>query len=182
MPGTYTDTLTNEAGCDSVITYQLGIITVDTSVTWDGSAMTSGAADADYQWFECGDGYSPIEGETGQSFAPLDSGSYAVEVTIDGCTDTSKCLETGPLVSFEQVRPLGTVRAWQGPEDVIFVYPGDLNGKMDVRVSDICGRIVHRELLNRTSAFTLELKAPPGIYFIYLDTGRKQEVLKFLKR
>jgi hypothetical protein len=45
---------------------------------------------ANYQWIDCNDS-SPISGETNGILEPEDNGDYAVEITLDGCTSTSKC-------------------------------------------------------------------------------------------
>ena len=46
-----------------------------------------------YQWINCDDDNSDIEGETGLSFSPTVSGNYSLKITLDGCTATSSCTE-----------------------------------------------------------------------------------------
>ncbi|MFA7272338.1 MAG: reprolysin-like metallopeptidase [Crocinitomicaceae bacterium] len=49
-------------------------------------------AGTNYQWLICSNGFSPIVGANNSSFTPtLNLGSYAVEITKDGCIDTSAC-------------------------------------------------------------------------------------------
>ena len=99
--GIYNQTLTNVSGCDSVVTLDLGIINVDTSVSYaiSSSTLTAIATSATYQWLDCNNNNTPIVGETNQSFSPTSNGSYAVEVTQNGCTAISSCYTVNNLMS-----------------------------------------------------------------------------------
>ncbi len=44
-----------------------------------------------YQWLNCDNGFSLILGEISQSFLPFSSGTYAVDISFQGCNDTSSC-------------------------------------------------------------------------------------------
>jgi glycerophosphoryl diester phosphodiesterase len=89
--------LTTMDGCDSMITTYLTVIAVDASVTQNEGIITAGESGASYQWLDCDNNFEEIMGETGQSYAPLSSGNYAVEISMDGCTDTSECLHVQHL-------------------------------------------------------------------------------------
>ncbi|MBT02489.1 MAG: hypothetical protein CL836_00380, partial [Crocinitomicaceae bacterium] len=99
--GIYNQTLTNVSGCDSVVTLDLGIIAVDTSVSYaiSTSTLTAIATNATYQWLDCNNNNTPIVGETNQIFSPTSNGSYAVEVTQNGCTAISSCYTVNNLMS-----------------------------------------------------------------------------------
>jgi len=53
--------------------------------------LTATQTGATYQWLDCLNGFQPIAGETNQSFTPSNDGNYAVEITVNGCSDTSSC-------------------------------------------------------------------------------------------
>lgn len=53
----------------------------DTAVTQSGNTLTAVEAGASYQWINCATN-QPIAGATGQSFTPVSSGSYAVQITL----------------------------------------------------------------------------------------------------
>ena len=99
--GIYNQTLTNISGCDSVVTLDLGIIAVDTFVSYavSSSTLTAIATSATYQWLDCNNNNTPIVGETNQIFSPTSNGSYAVEVTQNGCTAISSCYTVNNLMS-----------------------------------------------------------------------------------
>lgn len=94
--GVYTASYTNSAGCDSsrYLTLSIQMNNIDISVTQNGAMLTSNEAGASYQWLNCDQGYSMINGETLMSFTPPTnpvSGNYAVEITQGACVDTSAC-------------------------------------------------------------------------------------------
>lgn len=80
-------------GCDSTITLNLTIHHIDSSVTQNGLVLTATESGASYQWVDCANGFTHIAGETGQSFQATANGQYAVEVSANGCTSMSDCIE-----------------------------------------------------------------------------------------
>ena len=89
LPGTYLDF----GGCDTLTNIALSFYDeINTEVTLENGTLTATTGGAEYQWLDCDDNFSPIEGETAQSFTPTVSGNYAVEITENGtCVDTSAC-------------------------------------------------------------------------------------------
>ena len=53
-----------------------------------------------YQWIDC-DTMLPVDGETNQSFTAMVNGNYSVEITENGCTDTSNCVFLNTLSNTE---------------------------------------------------------------------------------
>jgi hypothetical protein len=107
-----TDTILSFNGCDSVVTLNLTINTVDTSVSQTNDSLMSNATGADYQWIDCNNGNSIIVGDTNQLFVATANGSYAVIVTQNGCTDTSTCV----LITSVGVNK-------NSMQDNIYIYP-----------------------------------------------------------
>jgi PKD-like domain/Secretion system C-terminal sorting domain len=89
--GTYTQTLTSAAGCDSLITFNLTIDTIDVSVTIGNATIFANQNGATYQWLDCNNNFVPIQGENNQSITGF-LGDCAVEITLNGCVDTSACV------------------------------------------------------------------------------------------
>ncbi len=97
--GTYVAVLENAAGCDSVLTYELEINSVDTAVSITLSSPASfvaAAQNATYQWINCADS-SEITGSTQMSYTPTANGSYAVVVTQNGCSAQSACYDVNDI-------------------------------------------------------------------------------------
>ncbi|MCB9225332.1 MAG: T9SS type A sorting domain-containing protein [Crocinitomicaceae bacterium] len=164
---TVMDTIQNVAGCDSVLTINLTINSVDTSLTINTFPITANATGAAYQWLEgCDSSPSSISGETNQSFTPSDFGWYSCEVTQNGCTDTSTCYY------FE----------WEGIDEnnqSFDIYPNpskgsiilDLNsiqGLQTMTIADMNGKIVVHDQINGGSQINYSLNLENGIYIISL--------------
>lgn len=94
-------TLTNTAGCDSIVTLDLTINSVsNTAVTQNADMLTADLTGTNvfYQWLDCVNNYSPIPNQTDQLFVAQVNGNYAVQITEGQCVDTSACysiLEVG---------------------------------------------------------------------------------------
>ncbi|MDX2282995.1 MAG: hypothetical protein NW241_02490 [Bacteroidia bacterium] len=90
---TATFMLSNAEGCDSVVTLNLTLNAVaDITTTVAGFTITANNPNASYRWLNCAENYAPIEGANSQAFTAAANGSYAVELTENGCTDTSACV------------------------------------------------------------------------------------------
>lgn len=93
---TYLDTLTNVSGGDSILIINLTVHTINDSIYINGfhPFLSANASPASYQWLDCNAGNSPISGATTSMFTPTTNGSYALEITQNGCTATSSCITT----------------------------------------------------------------------------------------
>ncbi len=90
--GTYIDTIPNSAGCDSIITLNVLLQQIDDSISVNGNTLTAIQNGANYQWFLCQVGLSPIAGANSQSYTINSTGNYAVSLEVNGCRDTSDCV------------------------------------------------------------------------------------------
>lgn len=117
--GVYYDTIPNAAGCDSIVEIDLSIVpnNIDNSVTVSGATIQANQLVAAYQWLDC-NGFVPLSGEVNQYFTPSVTGSYAVEITVGLCTDTSECV----LIDFTGIEELMT-----GPKELVKIF--DLMGR-----------------------------------------------------
>lgn len=83
------------ADCGFTKTSAVGILFVGTpnvNVNQNQHILTAvQGGNATYQWVDCNNGNAPISGATVQQFIPVQPGSYAVQITLNGCTATSAC-------------------------------------------------------------------------------------------
>jgi len=171
--GTYNDTIPNASGCDSIITVNLTIHTMDTTVTFNFPDITADATGATFQWVDCNAAFSVISGQTNQTFTPSVDGSYAAIISQNGCVDTSAC-----------VAVLGLGFSNEMNAEKIIVYPNPTNGKIylnaDFRNSNV--RWIVRNTLGQQVAAghfinnaenEIDIPGHAGIYFIELmpDSG-----------
>ena len=88
---TATHTIPNGAanGCDSIVTLNLMVSSINTTVTNNTTVLYSNHSLANsYEWFDCNSGELVY---TGQTFHPTYNGSYKVKITTDNCVATSMC-------------------------------------------------------------------------------------------
>jgi hypothetical protein len=105
-----------------------------TEVHVDGLSLSVEGDFDDYQWVDCNNNFSFIDGEISSSFEADQSGSYAVIVNEGFCVDTSDCyLVTNTSLREEQntfeVYPnpsYGSLYIESKPLESIFIY--DING------------------------------------------------------
>jgi|GEM_PF-5612573 len=163
---TYTYPGAASNGCDSLVTLNLTIATIDVSVTSTGSSLMANAAGLSYQWLECDNNYAVIAGETGQSLLPSASGLFAVEVSSGVCTDTSACI---PFVLVGQATTpmLNEVSIYPNPSTgVVFIHLGDLRN-VSIKVFTVSGQLVYGAEHITQPIYQFELnEIGSGVYFV----------------
>ncbi|ALO16499.1 hypothetical protein L21SP5_02879 [Salinivirga cyanobacteriivorans] len=179
---TATYTLSTTAGCDSVVTLDLTISDVDATVSVNGFVITANATGATYQWLDCDDNYTAISGETGQSFTATANGNYAVEVTQNGCTDTSDCIAITGL-GIDENSFGNRVRIYPNPTNgKLRIALDDNYRKVQVRISNVTGQNILTKKYDATDQIDMDIEGKPGVYFIQLTVDDKQAVLKVIKQ
>ena len=180
---TATFIITNGAanGCDSLITLDLTIDIVDVTVTTTDPTITANAAGASYQWLDCIKGYAVINSETSQSFTASTNSDYAVEVTENGCTDTSACITISSL-SVERNTMFNNVSIFPNPNDGMVTI--DLVGlnNVSVKVYTLYGQELYQKDKINGSTHQFELNAAAGIYFVEVSTQGEKQHYKLVKQ
>ena len=132
ISGMYNDTVSNSVGCDSIITLDLTIDTVGVTVTqnnFDLIATAKGTRGTmyDYQWLDCNNRDTAIAGATSDTFNVTANGSYSVEVSQNGCVDTSSCISI-LNVGIAEIKSL---------EKTFTIYPNPTNNRVTIVISKI---------------------------------------------
>jgi hypothetical protein len=180
-PVSHTSNLSSISGCDSTITTFVDVIGVDTGVVMLNETLTSEDAAATYQWLDCGNNYAPIAGETNQSFTASVNGNYAVEVTVNGCSDTSACY---------LILSTGTVNWSHNQSMTLYPNPADdqlqvqLNGvdRGTIEVLNVAGQVVLQQQFT-TENFALNIHSlEAGMYFIRVTSEAGTTTQRIEKR
>lgn len=159
--------LPNAGGCDSVVTLNFTINSVNTSVTQNGTTLTSSATGATYRWIDCTNGNAVLSGQTAASFTSLVNGNYAVEVTQNTCVDTSSCFAV-------IINGLTKVNA-----DILSIYPNPTSGTITLHLATVdesnvivvrnaLGQEVAQYFIGSNKTYEVQLEGSRGVYFIEL--------------
>ena len=176
--------LQNAAGCDSTVTLDLEITEIDTDVEEvdENTLEAEEDEDATYQWLDCSDNYAPIAGETNATFTTETSGDYAVEVSIDGCTDTSDCYTITSTVNIDDLNAQYDIQLFPNPttNDLTISLEGiDL---VDMVLLDIQGKV----LMQKTGLFNQDrINLSPyvaGTYFVRIMTPEGSKEIRITKQ
>jgi hypothetical protein len=177
-----TFTLVNAAGCDSVVTLDLTILTVDTSVIQSGNTLEAIATNASFQWLDCGDNYALIAGANSSVFIPEKSGNYAVEVSQNTCVDTSSCFTVSNVSIVEQTFST-EISAFPNPTDGHFTIDlGNMYSKVEITIYDINSRIVYRNIYAQADIIQLQLTEPAGLYMVAIRSENQSAIIRLVKR
>ena len=174
-------TLTNAGGCDSVVTLHLTVNKVNISISQTGVTLTADASGAAYQWMDCANGFALFANDTNQSFTATSNGSYAVEITENGCVDTSSCYAITTLGLNER-----------SFENYLIIYPNPTTGNFSIdlgrtyensiiKITDILGRVVSFSTYKYSKVINWKLEGQPGIYFLQINSADKVAIVKLVK-
>lgn len=162
--GTYNDPLPSSSGCDSIVTTVLTVTNINDNISLSGHTFTAAATGVQYQWLNCGTGYTPVAGATSQTFSPTEDGAYAVAVTINNCTDTSSCVVYSTLGLEETFGT--TISCVPNPvTDVLKIHSA--GAVHSVEVTDLSGK---QHAVSRVDSELYMATLNPGIYLIRVST------------
>ena len=159
------DTFPGSHGCDSIVTLDLTINTVDTTTTTTGFEVTSNASNGSYQWIDCDIENSLIADETKVTYDATKNGNFAVIVTQNNCTDTSDCVEiTG--VGFTELETSSSIRIFPNPNKGTFMIDlGEGSDALSIQILNLQGQVIYESLVSE-STLEVNLYQPKGTYLI----------------
>lgn len=175
-------TLTAVNGCDSVVTTNLNVIAApNDNVTATGFTLNADQTGATYQWIDCNNGNAAISGATNQSYTPTVDGSYAVEVTLNGCTITSSC---------QLISGIGFIENTFG--SALSVYPNPTVGNLSINlgtsysnveivITDALGKEVSRQQITDTQLIEFVFDQPAGNYLVTIQSEEQKAVFRLIK-
>ncbi len=179
--GNYPQVLNNQFGCDSTILLNLNLISIDTSLTLNDHQLIANYDNASYQWLDCDSGVL-LDGENNQTFTPLQSGNYAVEITDEGCSAISSCYE----ITISDLTELE-----HGANFSIFPNPilkkvnidlGKPYTQTQVEIFNIQGQRIYFDHKNNERKFSINAdNFVQGFYFIKITSGNNSFVKLLLK-
>ena len=153
----------SSGGC---MTFTLNVTEIDTDVVDAAPVLTAVEGNATYQWLDCNDNFTEISSEESQAFIAAANGSYAVELNLNGCVDTSACITVSDL----------SIGDNDGVNE-FSIYPNPSQGEFQIRnmpigitqyeMLDLNGRTVNYGQVNN-SGLVKYADLKPGIYMVRL--------------
>ncbi len=178
--GYYVDSMKTINGCDSIIELELTIDTLNIAVSGNNNVLTASPANAQYQWLDCNNAYSPINNEIQQSFAPSANGQYAVQVILNSCIDTSDCF-TIQNISSKGLKQ-SNFNVYPNPSQGIYTVNAGDKAIGKLRILGLNGQILKNLDLSNQSHYQLSLMDyAAGIYTLEVDQNGKISTMKLVK-
>jgi len=176
--GVYSDTLFNN-GCDSILTINLTVSKINNTVATLGpTTLAANAFGATYQWLDCNNNYAIIPNETGQLFTATAIGNYAVEITSNGCVDTSTCYPI-TVVGISENHLSTNLAVFPNPTNSnITLSLGGLYGAFTTQVYNVHGKLIKESTHQSANQVEVELGESEGIYFIHLIMSNGEKVVR----
>lgn len=173
---TYMDTIPNATGCDSILTIDLTINTVDVNTAASGPTIIANNTAGTYQWLDCDNSYTPIAGETNQTFVAPINGNYAVSITENGCVDTSACvsISTIGIKEFEKYN----LSLFPNPSKGEFTLNYGDEKPNSISILDLQGKLVAE--YNKGSMTNFKINVPKGMYIVKIQFADSEKELKLI--
>lgn len=163
--------------CTRVMTQTIPVTVteLDLSVSQNGGTLTANQSGATYQWWNCEVANGAQQGETNQSFTPSYSASFAVEVTLNGCSDFSDCVQ---MVVTDVDESLSQINVYPIPAQDVLTLNTTAKVKA-VSIYAIDGSLVinHSQSLNKIDVS--ELKS--GVYLLQVICENGVSQTRFIK-
>jgi hypothetical protein len=169
-------------GCDSIVTLDLTINGVsDLTTTVNGISITANNSVATYVWLDCESGYAVLPGETAQTFNPIVNGEYAIQLTENGCVDTTDC------ISIVSVGLISNSLANQ-----FTVFPNPTTGQFTIDIINtiedlnislfaLNGELIETRSFQNSSSVKFEVNEPAGMYILRISDNKEQSIVKITK-
>ncbi len=160
--GVYYDTFINQFGCDSIITYNFTLDTLNLEIRQNGDSLYSLTKNAKYQWFDCNNNII-LPNDTFHFFVPKYNSKYSVIIKNIACVDTSNCITIDKVNHLNKLLNT-TLKITPNPSNGAFKITG-LKPKSDFYIVNAVGQKVDYIFENDI----LELRGIKGLFFLVFD-------------
>ncbi|MBL4650868.1 MAG: SBBP repeat-containing protein [Aureispira sp.] len=158
--GQYIVQLSNEKGCDSILTINLtmhelqALISLrnDTLFSIENSGLT-------YQWYDC-QTQNPINNATTSYFYPSNSGTYAVDLSNGSCSAPSNCITLDLNID---------LLIYPNPTSENIFIDKNRNGEITAKIYDAIGQLLKTKLLKDKITPLDFSNYTSGVYLLVLE-------------
>ncbi len=174
-------------GLSAINSQKIIINSIDTSINWDGTELSSKQASASYRWLNCTT-MDTIPGEKNQYFKPTINGNYAVIISKNNCIDTSTCYSISTLKVTTENYLNKNFSISPNPYDDFIIIRGFSvpNETFKIKLINLWGQeIAEQEIIANGNSFETQLKTNGfnrGMYFLTISSNGTKLVFKVLKK
>jgi len=178
----YQVSLTNTAGCDSLVIYDLDIIKINPGISQSGNNLIANYTNASYQWLDCNDSMAIISNETKKIFNPDSSGSFSVVISDGICADTSDCFEYS-TTGINGLSLKNNFNFYPNPtsESVWLNFDKPIE-KLDITISNSIGQVVFRKSYSGIDILEIPILGKDGVYHLHINFDGSLKNIKIMKR
>ena len=180
--GTYSDTLINAQGCDSIVVMVLTVNQVNNTVSINpsnGQQLVSSNTGLMYQWINCTTGTN-LPGANGSSLIVTQNGTYAVISTdANGCSDTSNCITINYIGIDELSLPTFSVTPNPFVNAMNLSFNEPFTGS--VHITDIAGKLLYQAVLMEQKEWAIQFNVPQGVYFVSTECKGATQTVRTIK-
>lgn len=147
------------------------VITVPTPViTNNGTSLLSSATSGN-QWYFNG---TAIQGATGQTHQPTQSGNYSVQSTVNGCTSSLSANFNFIVTGIINLGNDQFIRLYPNPVKNKLTIDWSINNvtSLNVQITNLQGKMLLKKIIQPSSAIDLS-NLPAGMYIIKITSSQK---------
>ena len=173
---------TSQGGCDSMVRLNLDIIPMEMEIEETDTALNSlhVSSTATYQWLDCNNGYTVVNGETSSYLSQSLSGAFALEITQGYCIDTTLCYATNTFTTNEY-NPLNDIVVYTDyASNMVTVTTSNIE-YYQIVLYDMLGHLVQSTIPESSSDFTFALPEVSGVYILEIQTAKGRKQFKMIK-
>lgn len=180
--GVYTDVIPNAMGCDSVITIDLYIVGLQSTIVQVDNYLVSVQDNADYEWIDCAS-LEPIPHANKQLFKANAPGEYALRLHKLGCELQTDCIVISSIpTNIEIPKPDAAISVYPNPSsDYIIIDANNLAEEVSYMLITNTGVVLQAGIFSGSLHLSLDEYAA-GVYTIIVSSQSIQEAYRFSKQ
>lgn len=155
---------------------------IDVTLNTTNTSLTSNQNNAtSYQWVDCDNGNAPISGANNQSYSPITSGSYAVEITLSSCIELSECIQFSASGLGMIDQDTFNFNYFPNPTKESITIEFNSENLVTVSITDLQGKVLLTEQI--LSGDSIHLKDfDQGTYFIQIQSESWSKINTIIKQ
>ncbi len=166
----------NDCSLEMTQTVTINPTTIDNSTSIAGNTISSNQNGANYNWLDCDNSFASV-GAINQDFTPSANGNYAVEITLNGCVDTSACANI-TLVGIEQFNTSNMSISPNPVKDVLRIETTEQIEQ--INIYNISGSLI-KTINNEQNGWINVSDLSRGMYFMVVKTDKGINQTRFVK-